>query len=119
MNQVFEQLFDRLEKLGYQVSHTDSYSHTIVRDGQSFDIKLLAMENKGIMHVMIDRELRSIEFDIEELLKDDGSSKMNGLLARITKIFERYVIQLDDSAQPFNLFSHKKSTHSLELVKRI
>jgi hypothetical protein len=87
---VFAAVTDRLKTLGFKVEQEaqDIYSCTLARGSSTVDIKCIAMGNKGIIHMMRDGELKSIDFDLDALVKNDevDPEKMNGLLSRIESL---------------------------------
>jgi hypothetical protein len=87
---VFPTVTDRLKKLGFELMQEaqvaqDIYSCTLARGSSTIDMKCIAMGNKGIIHMMRDGELKSLEFDLDALLKNDevDAEKMNSLLAKV------------------------------------
>lgn len=107
---VFTKVFDRLKNLGFEVPQNaqiapDIYSSTLVRDGITFDMKCIAMGNKGIIHVMREGDLKSLDFDIDQMFKGDqiDPSKMSGLLLKIeTGLFHQ---RLDIPTRYFKYYS--------------
>ena len=98
---VFNKLFDRLRELGFEVSQNaqisdEVYSAKLMRDASVFDIKGIAMGNKGIIHVMNKGDLLSLDFDIKEMIHDEkiDCTKMADLLSKLQHKISNAFVQV-------------------------
>ena len=82
-------LTDCIKNLGFEITNesmaSNVYSSILKRNGHTFEMKYIVMQGKGIIHVIKDGNLKSIDFDLHDLFVNDeiDSSRAKLLFARL------------------------------------